>query len=258
MRVLNVPFNAGNLKEKDGIEDAPTAITGALDDYYLNEEGVLPVFDIQEVLVDNDDIDGSHDAITNAVRSSNAETLVLGGDHSITAPAFEGFAYGKDNPGMIVFDAHPDLMEPFDTHEDYLRTLIEDGILGTDNVILVGIRNWDKEEKQYLEKNDIQHFAMREFEHDSIEDISDTVMMNARAWSDLYVSIDIDVLDCAFAPGTGYPEPGGFTTRELLYFVHRLRKQEHFRMADIVEVNPRLDVNNITIQAAAKIAVEMA
>ena len=82
-------------------------------------------------------------------------------------------------------------------------------------------------------------------------------MSVARKFDALYVSVDIDVLDPAFAPGTGYTEPGGLTTRELIYFIQRLKNLKNIQMWDLVEVNPEKDVNNLTVMVAAKLIVEM-
>ena len=86
-------------------------------------------------------------------------------------------------------------------------------------------------------------------------DISEAVMELANKWDGLYISIDIDVLDPAFAPGTGYPEPGGLSIRELIYFLHRLKKLHNFRGGDLVEVNPKKDAGTAIV--AAKIITEL-
>ncbi|MEM4368887.1 MAG: arginase family protein, partial [Candidatus Woesearchaeota archaeon] len=72
----------------------------------------------------------------------------------------------------------------------------------------------------------------------------------------LYVSIDIDVVDPAFAPGTGYPEPGGFSSRDLIYFLQRLRLLKNFMALDVVEINPLKDVQDLTVKLGAKLLVE--
>ncbi len=82
-------------------------------------------------------------------------------------------------------------------------------------------------------------------------------MSVAKSFKDLYVSIDIDVLDPAFAPGTGYMEPGGLSTRELLFFLHRLKKLQNLRAYDLVEINPSKDVNELTSKVGSKILVEL-
>ena len=79
----------------------------------------------------------------------------------------------------------------------------------------------------------------------------------AKNFDNLYISIDIDVIDPAFAPGTGYIEPAGLTSREFLYFLHRLKNLKNIRGYDIVEINPKKDINNLTTKLGAKILVEL-
>lgn len=98
---------------------------------------------------------------------------------------------------------------------------------------------------------------MKEIIAEGVHEISESLMSVAKNFRDLYVSIDIDVLDPAFAPGTGYIEPGGLTTRELLFFLHRLKKLYNLRAFDLVEINPSKDTNDITSKVAAKILVEL-
>jgi len=255
MRVLKVPYNAGNLKVKDGLELGPDAIEEASKAFYINEQDILPVLEFEELKVDNGNIKESHAMIE---EKANGFGIVLGGDHSITLPSFKSFAKGKQNPGIVIFDAHPDLMHSFGTHEDYLRTLIEEGIVEAGNVVFVGLRNCDKEELRFMKENNIKRFTMKEISLEGMRETCDSVMSVAKDFSDLYISIDIDVLDPAFAPGTGYCEPGGMTTRELLYFIHRLKLLKNFKMADIVEVNPKLDSKELTVKAAAKLLTELA
>jgi len=92
---------------------------------------------------------------------------------------------------------------------------------------------------------------------EGIKEVSESVMSVAKNFGSLYISVDIDVLDPGFAPGTGYPEPGGLTTRELLFFLHRLKKLHNLKAMDIVEVNPDKDVNELTSKLGAKLVVEL-
>ena len=82
-------------------------------------------------------------------------------------------------------------------------------------------------------------------------------METEKNWDSLYLSIDIDAVDPAFAPGTGFIEPGGFTSREVLYIVQRLKRLRNLKMIDLVEVNPKKDLNKMTIKLSAKIVKEL-
>ena len=98
---------------------------------------------------------------------------------------------------------------------------------------------------------------MKKISEESLHDITDAIMSAAKNFSHLYISIDIDAVDPAFAPGTGYPEPAGLTSRQLFYMLHRLKNLKNINIIDIVEVNPKKDINNMTSKLAAKILVEL-
>lgn len=259
MKIFKIPLNAGAMQKKAGIEKAPDKIAGFLKDFHLSEKGMLPLFDIQEIKIDNSNLGQSHTLIQKEIENINTYSILIGGDHSLTCPAFKAFSKNNPGAGIIVFDAHPDLQENHDppTHEDYLRVLIEQGVIDKNNVVLVGIRNISKEEKKFIDDNKIKTYSMNKISFESLREITDTVMGVARHWSKTYISIDIDVLDPGFAPGTGYQEPGGMTTRQLLYMIHRLKMLRNIGMADVVEINPDKDVHDITSKTGAKLVVEL-
>ncbi|MBU0757811.1 MAG: arginase family protein [Nanoarchaeota archaeon] len=259
MKIIKIGSNAGGLSKKDGVELAPDAICKELPDFYLKESGLMPIFDIDEVKIDNANIDETNAKIEKKVFGLDVPAILVGGDHSITYSAFKAFAKKYQNPGIIVFDAHPDCENDFSppTHEDWLRVLVEEEHIKNENVILVGIRNMHSNENDFLKKNKIKTYPMKEFSHEGNSEVSDAIMSVARGFDALYVSIDIDAVDPAFAPGTGYIEPGGFTSRELLYMLQRIKLLKNLKLVDVVEVNPKKDVNGMTVALAAKIVVEM-
>ena len=186
----------------------------------------------------------------------------LGGDHSIsysTAKAF--FDYCKDfgkEPCLIIFDAHVDCMESVKepTHEEWLRKLIEKGF-PTENILIIGARNVDKSEIQFMKENKIKQISINSILED-IDNIADTIMEFSNG-KDLYVSIDIDVVDPAFAPAVAYPEVGGLTSRQFLYLIQRIRKVKTLKAVDIVEINSEKDkeFNMLTTKLGAKILSEL-
>jgi agmatinase len=91
------------------------------------------------------------------------------------------------------------------------------------------------------------------------EDLDDTcdIIMEFSNRKELYLSIDIDVIDPVFAPATGYPEPGGLTNRQFLYIIQRMNKIKNLRAIDIVEINPDKDKTGITVKLGAKILGEL-
>lgn len=256
MKLIKIPFGGGGLGKGDGAKDAPDQIIKSMKEMYLNENGLKPNFDIDSVEVDNNNLEDSHNAIYDKVKQLD-KSILLGGDHSITGPAFKAFAENNKGAGIIVFDAHPDLMESVgpSSHEDWLRSLITSGIVDKSRVIIIGLRNWDGQEKEFLELNKIRYFNMKQIFNN--KRVCDTVMENIREWPSVYLSIDIDVIDPAFAPGTGYPEPAGMSSREFIYFLQRLKMVKNIGMIDLVEVNPSADINNLTSKLAGKLIFEL-
>ncbi len=259
MKVIKIPLNTGALSKKKGVEKAPDLIIQNLKNFYLKESGILPFFNIEEIEINNSNIDESNKNIFNHVNELMMPAVLVGGDHSLTYSAFKGFAKKYSNPGLLVFDAHLDCENNFSppTHEDYLRVLIEEGHLKKENIIVIGVRNVHSNELEFTRKNKIKIYSMNEFTNNGKNETTDAIMSVARRFDALYISIDIDVLDPAFAPGTGYIEPGGMSTRELLYFIQRLKNLKNIKLWDLVEVNPDKDINNLTVITAAKLVAEM-
>ena len=262
INLINIPFSAGGLGKTSGVEKGPEAIVSEMKDIFTSEEGKVPSFDISSVEVDNGNIEKTNTEITLAAESSirNGKSIFLGGDHSITYSLVKGFAHVyPDNPGIVIFDAHPDACTDFNppTHEDLLLALVKEKIIAPANIVLVGIRNMHQDEVAFLKEHKIKVFTMKEISSEGIREVSESVMSIAKDFGSLYVSLDIDVLDPAYAPGTGYIEPGGMSTRDLLFFIHRLKKLNKMKAADVVEVNPTKDFNGMTAKAAAKLVVEL-
>lgn len=259
MRIAKTPFSKAGLGKSEGCELAPDKIIKQAKEIFLSEEGKRPDFRIDKVNVDNSNITETNKNIFDYVMQQDEPLILLGGDHSITYSAFKAFAQKFKNSGLVIFDAHPDCENYFKppTHEDFVNVLIKDKVISKNNIIIIGIRNWDKNEYNFLKNNKIKHFTMKEIFEEGVREICDGVMSVARNFGALYISIDIDIVDPAFAPGTGYTEPGGLTSRELLYFLSRLKKLNNLKTIDIVEINPKKDINNITSKLGAKILVEM-
>lgn len=265
--IVKVPGINGLGKTK-GCEKAGNAILKSLNEVYSNEEG-RPIdtrlMDLEEIHLDNSDLD-----ITNKLIYKNAfeilqtkpKTVFLGGDHSISyslAKAFlESCKRERKKSYLVVFDSHPDCMNAadneFPTHEDWLRSLIESGF-PRENILLVGVRNSDLSETAFLKANRIKTISMNQLLED-LQGVCDSITEFSND-GELYVSIDIDVIDPAFAPGTGYIEPGGLTSREFIYLIQRINKVKGLKAVDIVEINPEKDKENLTIKLGAKILSEL-
>jgi len=263
MKLIKIPSSQGGLGKADGSELAPDIIIEKTKELFMSEDGILPNFDIDKVNIIPSNIEETNKNIEEKAKQilkDNEKPLFLGGDHSITFPIVKAFKeIYPENPGIIIFDAHPDAENDFmpPTQEDLLQGLINQNIIKTENIILIGTRNWDKKEIEFINKHKIKFFNMKEIAKEGIKEVSESIMSVARNFKDLYISIDIDVLDPAFAPGTGYQEPGGLTTRQLLFFLHRLKLLKNLRAYDLVEINPKKDINDLTSKVGAKILIEL-
>ncbi len=253
MKIFLVPSSLGCLNKNKGCEKAPNRILNALKKIELNENNYPLIFDVKEIHVNKDNIEETMENIFDNVN----EGVVIGGDHSITYSCFKKFSKNYKNPGLIIFDAHADCVNNFKiSHEDFVKVLIKEEILKKENLAYVGLRSVFKKEKEFLEKNAVQIFNMKNIAG-GIREVCDAVMEKARGFDGLYLSIDIDVLDPGCAPGTGHLSPGGMTTRQLLYFIQRLKRLKNLKMIDLVEINPDLDVNEMTVLTGAKIVGEL-
>jgi len=254
MKLIKVPSSLAALTKK-GSDKGPDVIVKELYDVFLNEDGKKINFEIDSVKIVEQNIETTNQNIYDKFEE---HSIFIGGDHSITYPLFKAFSKKYSNPGLIILDAHPDCENSFSppSHEDFLRVLIEEGIVKKENVILVGLRNWDGNEFKFLKENRIRYYRMKDL-FNNYEEICDAVMEKAREFDGLYLSVDVDVADCGIAPGTGYIEPGGMTSRELLYFLQRLKLLKNLKAVDVVEVNPDKDFNNMTSKLAAKVIMEL-
>lgn len=260
MKIIKFPFSGGGLGHGNGANKAPDVICKQFENIFSNESGEECKFEIKATKLNEKNIKESHDKIYNTVKKLNEKAILLGGDHSITYPTVKGFAENTSDFLFIVFDAHPDLMDDFTppTQEDYLRVLIEQGIVKPKNVIIIGTRNWDKEEINYINQHSIKYHSCKDIYEKSFKEIINEVLAIVETEElPIYLSIDIDVCDPAFAPGTGYTEHGGICSRELIYAVQKLKQTNQIKMVDIVEVNPKKDINDTTSILAAKLCAEL-
>jgi len=250
--IAKVPSSAGSLKRNEGCKDAPNCILQELKTIYSCEKGIQKDYSVSEILVNGDNV---LECFSN-LKNSSAD-IYLGGDHSITYACFQSLK--NSDAGLIILDAHPDVDECTDipTHEDYLRKLIDEGLVKGENVILVGIRNYGANEMEFIKKNKIKNYSARSIFENGIQEVADSITEIASSFSEVYLSIDIDVADSVFVPGTGMPEPAGLSSREVIYLVQRIRLLRNLTKADIVEVNPSLDLNNCTSRFAARILEEL-
>ncbi len=278
MEIIKVPSSEGGLGKSDGAEKAPDMIVKALDEFFYSEHRKKQGFEIESVKCYKHELSRTLESIykeslrlfkqqkerarDNKRQNNGNKLCFIGGDHSISFPIIRAFSecYKKENScAAIIFDAHPDAENDFApvTQEDLVQGIINNKLISADKLFIIGIRNWDKNEFEFLDKNNISYYTMEEISRKGITEIIKAIKNKLdKSDTKAYLSIDIDVVDPAFAPGTGYIEPGGLTTRELIEAIHMLKSLD-IAGFDITEVLPDRDLNSMTIKAAAKLIIEM-
>ena len=251
--IIGVPFDSTH-SYKPGCRFGPDVIRDA----FNNIEIFQPEFGIDLETVNINDLGNTKhtvvaaemlqmvENITSELKKQNKQLIILGGEHLITLGSFTCFP--KDT-GYVVFDAHYDLRDQYAdiklSHAAYLRRIIEKR--GSENIVHVGARAFVKEELAFLKEHNISTVSDKEIRDGSgpklLKDITST-------FDNIYLSIDLDVLDPAFAPGVGNPEAVGISSRELYDLVTTLQNKK-IVAADIVELNPTYD-NGATASMAAK------
>ena len=255
--LFGIPFDSTH-SYKPGCRFGPDVIRDA----FNNIEIFMPEFGVDLEQVNIKDLGNLQHTVVaqnmiDMVRKTTAELkdmsnqlILLGGEHSLTYGSY--MSYPKDT-GYVVFDAHYDLRDEFaDTklsHAAYLRRIVEER--GPENIIHVGARAFVKEELEFLTENNIKTISDSDIRNGNgpklLEKMTDK-------FENLYVSIDLDVLDPAFAPGVGNPEAIGITSRELYDLVVAL-KNKKIKAADIVELNPSFDNGSTASLAARMISI---
>ncbi|MBN1317776.1 MAG: agmatinase [Anaerolineales bacterium] len=179
--------------------------------------------------------------------AKKARVISLGGDHSITYPIIQ--AYGKkfSNLSILQLDAHPDLYDELDgnrnSHACPFARIMEEGLV--EQLVQVGIRTSTGHTREQALRFGVEMIHMREIERAS------EIVFNGP----VYISLDMDCLDPAFAPGVSHYEPGGMSTREVLNIIQSL--DGTLVGADIVEYNPERDVHGVTAMVAGKLLKEI-
>ena len=192
-------------------------------------------------------------SVTSELKKQDKQIIILGGEHLITLGSFTCFP--KDT-GYVVFDAHYDLRDQYAdiklSHAAYLRRIVEER--GSENIVHVGARAFVKEELAFLKEHKIATVSDKEIRNGDgpklLKDITST-------FDRVYLSVDLDVLDPAFAPGVGNPEAVGISSRELYDLITTLQNKK-IVAADMVELNPTYDNGSTASMAAKMIATIIA
>jgi agmatinase len=193
--------------------------------------------------------------------------IVLGGDHTITFPDAGAVAdvYGHGEVALVHFDAHADTGETHYGqllgHATPMRRLIESGAVPGHRFVQIGLRGyWPPPHiVEWMREQNMKSYLMTEIVERGLRPVVDEALAHALdGASKAFISVDIDVVDPGMAPGTGTPEPGGLTSRELLDTVRRICRELNVVGADIVEVTPLYDgPGEITAFLANRVVLEM-
>lgn len=259
--ILGAPFDWGT-SYRAGTRFGPKAIR---DVGYLGFDGSRPhlptgidalaelgVVDVGDLLLPVGELDNSVELIRDSVERiarQGATPIVLGGDHTITWPNAEAIARVHGDIALVHFDAHADTGTggpggALHGHGTPMRRLIESGAIKGHRFVQIGLRGYwpPPDVVKWMGDQGMRTFLMTEIAERGMRAVVDDAVAYAADRADaVFLSVDIDVVDPGMAPGTGTPEPGGITSRELLDTLRRLAKALNVVGADIVEVSPPYD-----------------
>jgi len=179
--------------------------------------------------------------------TSNEKILSLGGDHSVTYPIVKAISkkYGKLN--ILHLDAHPDLYDHFEgnkfSHACPFARIMEEGLAS--RLVQVGIRTMNTHQREQANRFGVEVLEMKNWQ----------AIYQIKFDGPVYISLDMDAIDPAFAPGVSHHEPGGFTSREVISILQNING--NVISADLVEFNPTRDASGITAMLAAKLYKEL-
>jgi agmatinase len=220
--------------------------------------GDIRISNLGDIPIDEQARDFEH--VRETVASLPNVPIVLGGDHSISIPVFQAQRerYKDQRLGVLWVDAHPDLCDVFTgsklSHACVLRRALEFGIEPQD-VCLVGLRSWEEQEIDLIENGGLNVYTAALIAERGMKSIASSVYSKLSRCDAVHISLDIDCLDPAFAPGTGIPDAGGLTTREVITLIKSMQGLPLVGL-DLVEVSPPLDPSEATVFAALKIIME--
>ena len=236
-----------------GAAEAPGAIRAALASDHSNmasENGLELAFEDAGDLAlaeDAGDFERIVAAASEAARAG-AIPIFLGGDHMVSFPIVAGLAAVHGPLNILHFDAHPDIYDDFEgdplSHASPFARIMERGLAS--RLVQVGIRTANAHCREQAQRFGIETIEMRDFGPDRVPIPA----------APLYISIDLDALDPAFAPGVSHHEPGGLSTRDVLAVLARVGGP--IVGGDIVEYNPSRDIHGMTATLAAKLVKELA
>jgi arginase len=257
--LLGVPFDHHS-SFQGGAAQAPAAIRAALRSASTNgwNEDVVEAVARLDDAGDLSFVSGEDPATTiatgvAALLGRDSLPILLGGDHSITWPILRAVRqhWGRDRLTILHIDAHPDLYDSFEgnrlSHACPFARIMEEGL--ANHLVQCGIRTLNAHQAEQARRFGVEIIQMRA----GIEALTTAAR---RLEGAVYLSVDLDALDPAFAPGTSHPEPGGLSTRELIGIIQAIPRGRLVG-ADVVELNPVNDLRDLTARVSAKLVKEI-
>lgn len=262
--IWGIPSDCGAGSHRLGAGEGPRVIREAShiwntvrtsDGYPFPDHG--KVIDLGDINLANTIREETHGRIASEMPPYNPSqlTIMLGGDHSVTIPVVQNLPKGW---GMIYLDAHPDCIEAYKgnrlSHACTLKRLIESEHVLPAHSVLIGVRAPEAEEVQFIKESGLTVFTAWDVEEKGMKAVCDKALQIIGNCP-TYLSLDMDVLDASGVPGVENPEPGGLTSREVLYACHRFAGR--IQAMDILEVTDQCDPAKITATAAARIVLDV-
>lgn len=268
--IVGIPFDSG-VTFRPGARFGPESIRSSsklLRNYSINHMKSpfkdKIVCDAGDIPCNPFNINQSIDTICNELNKLHEKSnnlIILGGDHTISYPSLRSMNKKFGKIALIHFDSHFDTWDEYFgekcTHGTPFKRALEEDLIDVDHSIHVGIHGTinDYTDIENDKKLGFKTIFTTEFDSLGLFGIIDKILSRVED-TPVYISIDIDCIDPAYAPGTGTPEPGGMTSRELFSILKGINKLNVIG-GDVVEVSPSYDANNITSQLAAHIAYEL-
>ena len=234
----------------------PVSLKSPYDSYKVADIGDCPVnpADLQDSL-------SKIENFYKKIYESKTVPISIGGDHLVSLPILRGIKRNKPF-GLLQFDSHSDTWDSYFggfkyTHGTPFRRAIEENLIDPKKYVILGIRGslYDPNDLSWAKEQGVTIITIDEYYDMGFKKCIEKIY-GILEKTDTYFSFDIDGIDPTFAPGTGTPEIGGFTSREAQLIIRAVKKL-NFVGGDVVEVSPPFDVNNLTSHVAATMAFEM-
>ncbi len=268
--VLGAPFDGGTTF-RAGTRYGPSALREASlllrpynEPLNLSPFAECQIVDAGDAPANPVDIVAAHNAIeqaANELHRSGARVLGLGGDHSVSLPFLRAAAATHGPLSLLQFDAHTDTWDTYFgsklTHGTMFRRAVEQGIVDGASSVQIGLRGSLYSGDDITDNASLGFTTLLAREFDTVGVSGAIELAVAHLRSPVYVTVDIDCLDPAFAPGTGTPEAGGLTSRELLAMLRGLAGRITVVAADVVEVSPPYDPSGATAVAGSNAAYDL-